>query len=183
VLADDDAHAWFSKVAGTSARLVHLHDPSQRHPNPSFTQPGDTVSLADGYPLLATTTESLAALNDLIAAGPRADEGTIPMRRFRPSVVITGSRPWAEDGWRRVRIGAALFRAVKGCDRCVMTTIDPDTGARGKEPLTTLARHRRWDGASWFGVQLVPDTPGRSVAVGEPVEIVEAVAQPDGPIR
>jgi len=182
-LADDEASAWLSKIAGVPARLVHLHDATQRHPNPAFARADDTVSLADGYPLLATSAASLNALNDLIAAGPRADEGPVPMRRFRPSVVITGASAWEEDGWRRLRIGTAFFRAVKGCDRCVMTTTDPDTGARGKEPIATLARHRRWDGVTWFGMQLIPDTPGATIEVGDDVEILERVDAPDGPPR
>ena len=182
-LADDEAHAWFSKVAGVPARLVHLADPTQRHPNPSFARPDDTVSFADGYPVLLTTTDSLDALNDLIAAGDRADEGPIPMRRFRPSLVVSGATAWAEDGWRRLRIGGAQFRAVKGCDRCVMTVTDPDTGVRGREPLRTLARYRRFGGVSWFGMNLVPDTPGVMVAVGDDVEVLASEPAPDGPPR
>lgn len=182
-LASDDAHAWFSKVAGVSARLVHLDDTAQRHPNPAFARPDDTVSLADGYPIMVTTTDSLAALNDLIAAGDRADEGPVPMRRFRPNLVLSGATAWEEDGWRRLRIGAALFRVVKGCDRCVMTVTDPDTGRRGKEPLRTLARHRRFDGLTWFGMNLVPDTPGAVVTVGDEAEVLASEPAPDGPPR
>lgn len=49
------------------------------------------------------------------------------MIRFRPSVVVEGSVAWEEDGWRRLRIGAALFRVVRGCDRRTITMTDPDT--------------------------------------------------------
>ena len=59
-----------------------------------------------------------------------------------------------------MRIGPVTFRAAKGCDRCVFTTIDPDTAAKGHEPLFALARHRRWDGKVWFGVTLIPDEAG-----------------------
>ncbi|HEV7205576.1 MAG TPA: MOSC N-terminal beta barrel domain-containing protein [Jatrophihabitans sp.] len=182
-VAAADANAWFSAIIGTPARLVHLGDPTQRALNPRFAQPTDRVSLADGYPLMATSSASLDALNDLIAEGPRADEGPVPMMRFRPSLVVDGATAWAEDGWRRLRIGAAEFRVVKGCDRCVMTTIDPDTAAKGKEPVATLARHRRFDGATWFGMQLIPDTPGATIRVGDDVEVVESVPAPDGPPR
>lgn len=181
--AHPEAHAWFSKIIGKAARLVYLDDPTRRHPNPQFAKPSDYVNLADGYPLLLTTVESMDALNDLIAVGPRADEGPLPMTRFRPNIVVRGSEAWAEDGWRRVRIGAAAFRAVKGCDRCVMTMIDPDTAAKGKEPIATLARHRRWDGETWFGMNLIPDNPGATITVGDEVEILESVPAPDGPPR
>ncbi len=94
------ADAWFSRVTGEPARLVYLDDPTRRRPNPDYSRAGDRVSFADGYPLLLTTDSSLAALNEEIAAGPRAAEGPLPMRRFRPSVVVTDTAPWAEDGWR-----------------------------------------------------------------------------------
>ncbi len=181
--AGPEAAAWFSALVGTSARLVYLDDPTQRLPNQTRTLPTDRVSLADAYPLLLATQESLDALNARIAEGPLAGEGPLPMTRFRPNVVVRGVGPaWAEDTWRRVRIGGAEFRVVKGCDRCVFTTIDPDTAAKGTEPIATLARHRKWDGKTWFGMNLVPDTPGATIRVGDEVEVLATEAS-DGPPR
>jgi hypothetical protein len=181
--ADERAHAWFSELIGEPVRLVYLDDPTRRATNPQFTRASDRVSFADAYPLLLTTEASLAALNEAIAVGPLAHQGPLPMIRFRPSAVVAGSQAWEEDGWRRIRIGDAIFRVVKGCDRCVMTTVDPDTAAKGKEPIATLARIRRWDGKTWFGTQLVPDTPGVRVRVGDEVEVLDAVSAHDGPPR
>ena len=181
--ADPAAHAWFSELLGVPARLVYQDEPTRRRLNPDFGEPDDSAAFQDGYPLMMTTAASLAALNELISAGPRADEGPLPMIRFRPSVVVDGSAAWEEDGWRRLRIGAARFRVVKGCDRCVIPTTDPDTVARGKEPIATLAKHRRWDGATWFGMQLIPDTRGVTINVGDEVEVLESVPAPDGPPR
>jgi uncharacterized protein YcbX len=182
--AGGEAEAWFSKVIGRAARLVYLDDPTVRATDPVNTAPTDRVSFADAYPLLLTSEESLAELNRLIAAGPRADEGPLPMTRFRPNLVVRGIAPWSEDDWRVIRIGDVQFRAVKGCERCVMTTLDPDTAAKGMEPITSLARHRRWDGKTWFGINLVPDTQGgRSLHVGDEIEIVSAVAPRGGPQR
>lgn len=174
-LADSEAGRWFSDVTGEPARLVYLDDPTRRAIRPAYRQPGETVSFADGFPLLLTSARSLATLNDLIAAGPHTAEGPLPMTRFRPSVVVSGPTPWAEDGWRRLRIGATTFRAAKLCDRCVLTTIDPETAVKGREPLWTLARHRRWDGKVWFGVSLVPEAPvpGTAIAPGDPVTILD----------
>jgi uncharacterized protein YcbX len=182
--AGEQSAAWFSEVTGVPVRLVYLDDPSRRHPNPGFSQPGDVVSFADGYPLLLASEDSLVSLNDLIVAGPLADEGPMSMQRFRPNVVVAGAPAWAEDRWRRIRIGSVVFRAVKGCDRCVLTTIDPETAERGKEPIATLARYRKWDGKVWFGVNLIPDQPasGDAIRVGDPVEIL-AEADSEGPLR
>jgi uncharacterized protein YcbX len=180
--ADAGAHAWFSKVVGTPVRLVYQDDPRRRSTNPDYTAAGDCVSFADGYPLLLATEESLAALNELIAAGRYPEQGPLPMRRFRPSVVVAGAPAWDEDHWRRVRIGAAVFRAVKGCDRCVITTTDPDSARLGKEPLASLAKHRRWDGRAWFAMNLVPDNPGATIKLGDEVEILQR-DESDGPPR
>lgn len=170
--AGDDAAAWVGALVGADVRLVWLADPTQRPPNPAFARAEDRVSLADGYPLLVTTTASLAALG-----------GGFSMRRFRPNLVVEGAEAWAEDDWRVVRVGAATFRAVKGCPRCVMTTRDPDTAEGGREPVATLARLRRFDGATWFGTNLVPDTPGAVVREGDVVEVLEAVEPGGGPLR
>jgi uncharacterized protein len=93
------------------------------------------------------------------------------MSRFRPNVVIEGTAPWAEDGWRRVRIGEVTFRAAKSCSRCVVSTTDPSTGERGKEPLRTLARHRRFSDQLVFGQNLIPERTGR-VRSGDSFEVL-----------
>lgn len=178
----ETGHEWFAKIVGEPVRLVYLDDPTQRAPNPAFSKDTDRVSFADAYPLLLATEESLDSVNDLIAVGRNADEGPLPMARFRPNVVARGAPAWAEDGWRRLRIGDAVFRAVKGSDRCVMTLVDPDTATRGKEPIATLARHRKWDGKVWFAMNLIPDTVGVTINVGDEVEILESV-ESDGPPR
>jgi uncharacterized protein len=182
-LADHDAHAWFSAVLGEPVRLVFADDPNRRQANPEYAGPGVPMSFGDAYPLLLTTEESLAALNELIATGSKADQGPVPMVRFRPNVVVAGGTAWAEDGWRRLRIGEAVFRAVKGCDRCTIPTTDEQTAVRRHEPTYTLSRHRRWDGAVWFGMNLVPVTPHATLRVGDEVELLDAVAAVDGPPR
>jgi uncharacterized protein len=117
-------------------------------------RPGDIVSFADGYPLLLISEASLHDLNSRLAA-------PLEMRRFRPNLVISDCEPYAEDEFASVRIGELSFRGVKRCERCVVTTIDPDTGERDREPLRTLARYRLRDGKVWFGMNLIHDGPGR----------------------
>ncbi|MDJ0460277.1 MOSC N-terminal beta barrel domain-containing protein [Streptomyces sp. H27-C3] len=173
VEAGAGAHAWLSEHLGTEVRLVHLDEPAHRRPvDPKFALPGETVSFADGYPLLVATSASLGALNSLIAQGDHPDEGPLPMNRFRPNVVVDGTAPWAEDGWKRIAIGGVTFRVAKPCGRCVVTTTDQGTAERGKEPLRTLARHRRAGGQLIFGQNLVPERTG-TLRVGDPVAILE----------
>ncbi|MGW4158198.1 MOSC domain-containing protein [Streptomyces sp. NPDC004788] len=167
------ADAWFSGYLGNEVRFVHMDDPAHRRPvDPEFALPGETVSFADGYPLLVTTTSSLDALNSLIAQGDHADEGPLPMNRFRPNAVIDGTAPWAEDGWRRLAIGDVVFRVAKPCGRCVVTTTDQRSGERGKEPLRTLGRHRKQGNQLVFGQNLVPEHRG-TIRVGDPVKILD----------
>ncbi|WP_328869382.1 MOSC domain-containing protein [Streptomyces sp. NBC_00287] len=173
VPAEDAAvHAWSSAYLGIDVRLVHMDDPATRRPvDPDYALPGETVSFADGYPLLLASTASLDALNSLIAEGRHADEGPLPMNRFRPNVVVSGTTAWAEDDWSRLAIGEVAFRVAKMCGRCVVTTTDQGTAGRGKEPLHTLGRHRRIGGKLVFGQNLVPLTGG-TIRVGDPVEIL-----------
>ncbi len=173
VLADDAAHAWCSAYLGTDVRLVHMDDPATCRPvDPDFARPGETVSFADGYPLLVTTLASLDALNSLVAQGDHAQEGPLPMNRFRPNVVVSGTDPWAEDDWSRIAIGEVTFRVAKMCGRCVVTTTDQSSAERGKEPLRTLGRHRRVGNQLIFGQNLVPESRG-TLRVGDPVTVLE----------
>ncbi|MFC8226010.1 MOSC domain-containing protein [Streptomyces sp. NPDC057287] len=172
VPASEDAHTWFSARLDAEVRLVHLDAPSHRRPvDPEFGRPGETVSLADGFPLLLTTRSSLDALNSLVARGDHPEEGPLPMDRFRPNVVVEGTAPWAEDGWRRIAIGEVAFRLVKPCGRCVITTTDQRTAERGKEPLRTLARHRREGKHLLFGQNMIPEATG-VIRVGDPVTVL-----------
>ncbi|MGV9275615.1 MOSC domain-containing protein [Streptomyces griseosporeus] len=172
VLADTAAHAWCGAYLGTGARLVHMDDPATRRPvDPDYALPGETVSFADGFPLLVTTTASLDALNALVAKGDHAHEGPLPMNRFRPNLVVAGTAAWAEDDWTRIAVGEVEFRVAKVCGRCVVTTTDQHSATRGKEPLHTLGRHRHMNGSLVFGQNLVPLGPG-TIRVGDPVRIL-----------
>ncbi|MFP8964257.1 MOSC domain-containing protein [Streptomyces nanhaiensis] len=173
VPASGEAHGWLTEYLGTDARLVHMDAPEHRRPvTSSHGRPGETVSLADAFPVLLTTVSSLDALNLLIEQGDHPDEGPLPMDRFRPNVVVEGTAPWSEDGWRRIRIGEVSFRVAKPCGRCVVTTTDQATAERGKEPLRTLARHRRSGDRLLFGQLLVPENTG-TLRTGDPLEVLD----------
>jgi uncharacterized protein YcbX len=167
--AGPEADTWFSAYLGRRARLVYLDDPARRAVDPDYGQPGDVVSFADDFPLLLTSASSLDQLGDWLTANGGEP---VPMNRFRPNVVVAGFEPWAEDRWRRLRIGDVPFRVAKPCGRCVVTTTDQFTGVRGPQPLRMLARHRRFGRELVFGQNIIPETPGH-LRVGDPVEITE----------
>lgn len=165
--AGEAADAWLSAVLERPCRLVFMDEPEVARPvDPSYAEPGDRVSFADGFPLLLTTDASLRDLNDRLAA-------PVPMARFRPNLVVEGAPAWAEDGWSRLRVGPVLFDSVKPCARCIMITTDQLTGERhaGLEPIRTLQRFRRdKKGQVLFGQNLVPRTTG-TIAVGDTVSV------------
>jgi len=163
--------AWFSGYLGRPVRLVHLDDPTRRQVDPEFGAPGDRVSFADGYPLLLTSMGSLDELGRWLIEDAQP---AVPMTRFRPSVVVAGAAPWAEDGWRRIQIGPVPFRVAKPCGRCVVTTIDQQTAERGRQPLAMLGRRRRFGQQLVFGQNLIPDATG-AIRIGDPVRVLDAV--------
>jgi len=156
--------AWFSDYLGAPHELVYMPEHHHRQVNPARANPSDIVSFADAYPFLVISEASLADLNARL-------ERPLSMERFRPNIVIAGSEPFAEDGFAQVRIGEISFRGPKRCDRCVVTTIDPLTGERGKEPLRTLAKYRLEDQKVWFGMNLIHDNIGV-------LRVGDAVSQP-----
>lgn len=170
-----EARDWFAEHLGADVELVYMRAPERSRPLPAEYGAGRTVSFADAFPLLLTSVSSLHALNSLIAQGDHPGEGPLPMDRFRPSVVVEGAAPWAEDGWRRVRIGDVVCTVAKSCGRCVVTTVDQATARSGREPLRTLARHRRSGDQLNFGRYLIPEHTGR-VRSGDSVEVLEPAA-------
>jgi uncharacterized protein YcbX len=163
------ADEWLTSFLGQPSRLVRMDDTSVRPTDPGYSRTADRVSFADGYPLLLASSASLAALGDWIV---EMGGEPVPMTRFRPNVVVEGTEPWAEDTWKRVRIGEQSFRVVKRCDRCVMTTVDPEFGRfTGQQPLKALRKHRREDKAAFFAVNLIPDTVG-ALGVGAEFEVL-----------
>jgi uncharacterized protein YcbX len=173
-LVSREADEWVSTVVGhPGLRLVRCPDPTARALNPDFSAEGDHTAYADGYPVTLASSATLAQLNDRIAQGAaeRGEEAPpcLPMERVRPNVVINGDlAAFVEDTWSTVRIGEVPFRVAKAVDRCVMTTIELADLRTGKEPIRNLARHRRWDGATWFAIHLIPDGTGE-VHVGDEV--------------
>ncbi|WP_353826623.1 MOSC domain-containing protein [Agromyces sp. SYSU T0242] len=175
--AGEEADAWLSARLRTPLRLVWQPDPLRRPVNPAHGGlPGEGLTLADAGPLLLASEASLAQLD----AWTPDDVAPLDVVRFRPNVVVDGDEPFAEDAWSHVRLGGIRFRVTEACDRCAMTLVDPTTLERGKEPIRTLARHRKWDGATWFGIRIVPELEASGphrLAVGD---VVEAEAAPDG---
>ncbi len=159
----EEISQWFSDFLGISCQLVYMPESSFRPVNPRYATDNEQVSFADGFPFLLISEASLEDLNQRLAE-------PVPMNRFRPNLVVSGCEAFAEDTWRSIRIGSILFRVVKPCDRCSITTVEQSLGIRGKEPLPTLAKYRRSNGKILFGQNLIPEKLG-VLQVGDSVEI------------
>lgn len=169
----EEAAAWLSAALATPCRLVRIGPAFTRPVRPSAARPGDLVGFADAFPFLAAGEASLGEVNRRIG---QAGGAAVPMDRFRPNLVIAGSGPFEEDSWRRIRVGGVVFRVAGPCIRCAITTTDQETGARGAEPLRTLATFRRDpdDPASVrFGQNLVHESKSGTLRVGDPVVVLE----------
>ncbi len=171
----EEINVWFSRHLAKNCRLVKMQEETRREVDPEYAirQNRDVVSFADGYPFLLIGENSLHDLNS------RLDQ-PIPMNRFRPNLVVSGTEPFEEGNWKQVRIGETVFHSVKPCARCVMTTIDQNTGlSNAPEPLKTLSKYRlvRKNGKSkiLFGENLIAEAPGKTIRLRDKVEVVEVL--------
>ncbi|HLY32824.1 MAG TPA: MOSC N-terminal beta barrel domain-containing protein [Ktedonobacterales bacterium] len=163
---------WFSTYLGIPCRLVAMAREHMRKVNPDYAvAEHDQVSFADGYPFMLL---SLASLDDL---NTRLQQ-PLPMNRFRPNIVVSGSAPYEEDTWRTIRIGQTVFHVVKPCARCPIPTTDQDTTIRGKEPLRTLATYRHAPQGVVFGQNLIHEQTG-TIRVGDVIEVLEKASTPN----
>ena len=157
---------WLSDWLGVSVRLAHVADGFKRKLNPEYAiNADDHTGFADGYPILIISEESLQDLNSKL-------DSAVPMNRFRPNIVVKGCDPFAEDSWKRIRIGNVEMALVKPCPRCEVTTIDKETLERKKEPLKTLGKYRKHALGAIFGMNTIPLNEG-VVRVGMSVEVLE----------
>jgi len=160
----DEADDWFSQVLGQRVELLFTGEQSNRVRE----KLGHNVSFADGYPVLVISEASLAELN-------RRSPEKHSMEQFRTNLVVSGTEPFAEDSWKRIRIGEVEFESVKPCERCILTTVDVNKGSlRGsKEPLNTLSQFRANErGGVFFGQNLVAINEG-VIHQDDKIEVLE----------
>lgn len=163
---DPKADEWFSSFLNKPVRLLFMHKDGIRPADPRYAiSESDQVSYADGYPVLMISEASLALLNSKVVED-------IPMNRFRPNIVISGATEHQEDELREIIINGLTLHGVKPCARCVMTTIDIETGLKGKEPMKTLATYRKTGHKILFGENFIPAVEG-TINVGDNIIVME----------
>jgi len=154
-----------SRFLGIECRMVFFPADEIRQVDLNFSQEGDRTAFSDGFPILLISQASLDDLNSRM-------ETPLPMARFRPNLVVSGCEPFAEDNWRRIKIGELIMRIVKPCSRCVIPSIDINSGEKGVEPTKTLLSYRKRDNKIYFGQNVIADGEGK-IKIGMPVEVLD----------
>jgi len=165
LVADRSAGEWLSAELARPCRLVYMPDTCRRRVDGLYAREGETVSFADGFPLLLISQASLDDLNSRL-------ENPVPMNRFRPNLVVSGCDSFAEDDWRRIRIGGVEFDVAKPCSRCVIPSIDQATAQRDGQITRVLASYRRVNGQVMFGQNLLYQHAG-ALSLGDTVEVLD----------
>jgi uncharacterized protein len=161
----DEAAAWVTRVLGEPVRIVRTPATPDRRASPEFAGPQPSpIAFPDGYPILVCNRASLEDLN-------RRLPEPLPMERFRPSLVLEGLPPFAEDRIASLEIGTVVLTLVKPCTRCIIPSTDQRTGIRGLDPLPVLRTFR-------FDRKLLGATFGENAVITRGVgEFVERGAE------
>ena len=164
IRVSDEADAWFSMILDMKCSLFYQPDESIRLTDPKYSiTKEEHTSFADGYPILIIGQASLENLNERL-------EEPVSMKRFRPNIVFSGGEAHIEDSWKNFTIENAKLVGVKPCARCVLTTVNPETAEKGKEPLKTLNQYRNFNNKVLFGQNLLVVKTGK-ISVGDNINV------------
>ncbi|XP_056402912.1 mitochondrial amidoxime-reducing component 1-like isoform X2 [Hyla sarda] len=175
----DEVSRWLTTYFQSSSpySLVHF-EPKVMKPRKSKDaerpfRDKDVIAYPDGSPIMLLSETSLEELN-------RRMETPVSVANFRPCIVVSGCEAFSEDGWDDVKVGTVRMKRVMACGRCILTTVNPNTGVMTrKEPLDTLRTFRMSDeslnhlykNAPLFGQYYGVDKTGK-LRVGDPVYLV-----------
>ncbi|KAG7198382.1 hypothetical protein KM043_005773 [Ampulex compressa] len=109
-------------------------------------------------------------------------EEPVTAQNFRMNFVVKGATAYEEDTWDWIKIGDVILRNVKPCTRCILVTVNPETGQKSPkaEPLKTLKSYRqiqdpelrRYTGQSpVMGIHLGLRGSSGVVRLGDPVYV------------
>lgn len=160
----EETDRWFSNFLRKSCKLIYMLEDTVRPVNERYAIFNEQVSFADAFPYMLIGQSSLNYLNTKLAT-------PVPMNRFRPSIVVSGTHPYDEDLWDEIKIGDVYFKVAKPCSRCVLVTVDQDTAQKSREPLYTLSKYRSLNNKVMFGQNLLALNEGL-ISLSSPVEVI-----------
>jgi uncharacterized protein YcbX len=111
----------------------------------------------------------------LVATDGAIEELGVDGRRLRPNIVLGGVPGLAERSWpgKALRIGETLIGVHSVRGRCIVTTIDPDTGEQDLDVLRRI--HRQFAGTMALNCWVVH---GGRIRVGQRADVVDLDVDP-----
>nr|XP_039251914.1 mitochondrial amidoxime reducing component 2-like [Styela clava] len=183
----DEAAAWLAEFTGVNTARLVFHNkqlPSREGTKllefghlGVYSETTTKSTFQDYSPFNLVSQASVDLLNTKLDGDHQVTE-----RNFRPNVLLKGCSAFAEDNWKRIKIGSAEFVFAKHCTRCHVTTVNPETGIKDEDlnTLKTLSTFRMckpeerplYGIAPKFSVDFVNIKPGE-ISVGDKVYLFE----------
>ncbi len=161
----DEAAAWFSALLKHECRLVYQGE-CLRKADEEFAQTGTQISYADGFPLLVVAQSSIERLN------LECKDAEITAANFRPNVVVDNTLEFAETDWGEIVCDTLKMKVVKPCQRCVIPTINPETGEKEGVIMSVLKQYCRREKKIYFGQNSTFESgDGAKLSVGQELVI------------
>lgn len=170
----DEVAQWISTFLNSGPyRLVHFEPsmvPRKSKDIINLFRTTDEVAYPDCSPALIISEASMEDLNTRL-------EKKVKVENFRPNILVADCGAFEEDTWEDILIGDVELKGTVCCARCILTTVNPDTGVLDrKEPLETLKSYRLCDpserhiykSSPLFGKYFAVDKTG-TIRVGDPV--------------
>ncbi|KAI4244105.1 MAG: hypothetical protein L6R40_003089 [Gallowayella cf. fulva] len=136
------------------------------------------VGFVDAYPLHILGLSSVADLDHkLTKVDPGFTDSTA--LRFRANIYFRGPEAYAEDSWKRIRIGQSSYFVACRTTRCELPNTDQWTGRKHvSQPSKLIRSYRDIDagagpGMACMGMQMVPAAEHGIIKVGDEVEVLE----------
>lgn len=175
--AGPEVAAYLTRLLGRPITLARADRSRTRGLPPELQRPGasNDVAGADAAPFMMVSLASLAAQHVREGIAP----GTIPVERFRASIVIDGEAlgAFGEDRVAELTVGDMRAYLVDACARCTVINVDQQSGSYRGAALRLLRGRAGTSAATgssgvFFGVDLNHIySPGQLVRVGDPVSI------------
>ena len=170
ITKNENLTEFISNLIGAPCQIMKTSTHKKRHVMAKHGgESQDTLAFADQAPILLASMASLADLND-------RTPHIIKMEQFRPNLIVANVESGEEDTWKRIQIGANVkLRLIQQCERCIFTTIDPQTLQKDPkgEPLRTLSKYRLNEKKNTvFGMHAVVEEGGK-ISKGDQITILE----------
>lgn len=184
----DDCPPWIKEIQsyiGCSKpfalfRVASGHDREVFRNAPRKEQLGyqSVVGFADAYPLHILGLASVADVDQRLQGVAPEFTGSSALR-FRANIYFKGLAAYAEDSWKRIRIGQQMYYVACRTTRCELPNTDQLTGKKHlREPSKTIRSYRDIDegagpGQACMGMQMVPAAEKAIIKAGDLIEILE----------